>query len=246
MLCLLAWISKEKELIFRSKVLTSYQKIRKKLLYQSKSSLKDFFYKIRGNIADCFKGKNLLWQGIMIVLTYIIVVSGFDWYWFRNFGATNFNVYIAPALIFGTFLPILLPLVFLLFRKMNLAWALAQAAFLGWLISSTYKAFTGRIPPIIGSKLVDISHGFRFGFMRGGIFWGWPSSHTTVAFAMALTLFTLYPKNNLVRALSILYAVYVGLSVSVSIHWFSEFVAGAILGGVIGIVVGKSFRDKVM
>jgi hypothetical protein len=26
---------------------------------------------------------------------------------------------------------------------------------------------------------------FRFGFWRGGVCWGWPSSHTTIAFAMA-------------------------------------------------------------
>jgi hypothetical protein len=35
-----------------------------------------------------------------------------------------------------------------------------------------------------------------------------------------------------------------GLGVSLTIHWFSEFVAGAIIGSVIGTVVGRSFKTK--
>ena len=77
--------------------------------------------------------------------------------------------------------------------------------------------------------------------MRGGVFWGWPSSHTTIAFAMAVTLFTLCPKQRWLGFVAILYAFYVGIGVSMTIHWFSDFVAGAIIGSVIGAVVGKSF-----
>jgi F0F1-type ATP synthase assembly protein I len=36
-------------------------------------------------------------------------------------------------------------------------------------------------------------------------------------------------------------AFYIGLGVSMMIHWFSDFVAGAILGMVIGVLVRKSF-----
>ena len=42
----------------------------------------------------------------------------------------------------------------------------------------------------------------------------------------------------------LLYAFYVGLGVSVTIHWFSEFVAGAIIGSVIGAVVGRGFKTR--
>jgi membrane-associated phospholipid phosphatase len=180
----------------------------------------------------------------MILITYLIVTSGLDWKYFQALGVWHFNGYISPAIMLGTVLPILLPLALLVGRQTNTAWALGQAAMLGSLISSTYKAFTGRIPPHLGSSLVDISHGFQFGFLHGGVFWGWPSSHTTIAFAMALTLINLYPKNKLVKYLSLFYAVYVGIAVSVSIHWLSEFIAGAILGSVIGNVVGQSFRHK--
>jgi hypothetical protein len=64
--------------------------------------------------------------------------------------------------------------------------------------------------------------------------------------AMTVCLITLYPKNKLFVFFALLYALYVGLGVSVSIHWFSEFVAGAIIGSVIGTVVGRSFRVKLV
>jgi membrane-associated phospholipid phosphatase len=41
--------------------------------------------------------------------------------------------------------------------------------------------------------------------------------------------------------LALAYAGYIGLGVSMTIHWFSDFAAGAILGAVIGVVVGKAF-----
>ncbi|HXB59002.1 MAG TPA: phosphatase PAP2 family protein, partial [Candidatus Acidoferrales bacterium] len=88
------------------------------------------------------------------------------------------------------------------------------------------------------------SHIFRFGFMRGGIFWGWPSSHTTTAFAMAFTLFTLFHRKKLLQVVVITYAFYIGVGVSMTIHWFSDFVAGAIIGMVIGITVGKSYLQR--
>ena len=58
---------------------------------------------------------------------------------------------------------------------------------------------------------------------------------------MAGTIFTLFPKQRWLGYVAIAYALYVGFGVSMTIHWFSDFVAGAILGTVIGVVVGKSF-----
>jgi hypothetical protein len=58
---------------------------------------------------------------------------------------------------------------------------------------------------------------------------------------MALCLIMLYPKNRLIAFCALFYAFYIGLGVSVTIHWFSEFAAGAIIGSVIGMTVGRSF-----
>jgi membrane-associated phospholipid phosphatase len=152
-----------------------------------------------------------------------------------------------PAVVVGGFLPIFLPLSLIALglvartsRIYLVGWAVGQAELIGALIAAGYKAITGRAHPThtVGA---DISHTFRFGLLRGGVFWGWPSSHTTIAFAMAVTTFTLFPKHRWLGYLAITYALYVGVGVSTTIHWFSDFVAGAIMGTVIGVVVGRRF-----
>lgn len=210
------------------------------------------FYHFFKVLLKIFSGKNLLLHFLAIVLTFIIVSTGFDWSYFLYFHYSVTGRILFPAVWIGFFLPVLLPVILLItgfilknFFIRNTAWALAQAAFMGWLVASVYKAFTGRPgPPSRRHHLVDISHIFHFGFFRGGIFWGWPSSHTTVACAMAFTLFFLFPENKWVRYLAPVYALFIGMGVSMSIHWFSDFVAGAIIGFVIGSVIGRSFRTR--
>jgi len=85
---------------------------------------------------------------------------------------------------------------------------------------------------------------FKFGLLRGGVFWGWPSSHTTIAFAMAVTVFRLFPKQRWLGYLAISYASYIGFGVSTTIHWFSDFIAGALIGTVVGMTVGDSFSGS--
>ncbi len=219
------------------------------------------FYRLPRNVIAIFRGRNLLWHAAAIVLTIVIVTSGGDWAYYRWTRPAVFFALALPALRLGMVVPIVGPLVILFVgeatknrRLITTAWALAQAALLAYLITSCFKALTGRRPPpfhghagtlpLNGPALVDSSHGFQFGFLRGGIFWGWPSGHTTVAFSMALCLLMLYPKNKVVAFCLLLYALYIGLAVSVTIHWFSEFVAGAIIGTVIGMTVGRSFRTQ--
>jgi membrane-associated phospholipid phosphatase len=215
--------------------------------------MKKFFLKFFRNILKCFQGANLSWHFLAIFLTYAIVVSGFDWWYFTHVQNPVVRSWLSPAMSLGGLLPILIPaglfVWFVIGRNKKLlatARAVTQAALGGLVISDFYKAFTGRIHPPhpLGSgTLTDISHGFRFGILRGGVFWGWPSTHTTVAFAMAVALIVLYPRNKILKYGALLYALYVGVGVSISIHWFSEFVAGAIIGSVIGAVVGKSFKN---
>jgi membrane-associated phospholipid phosphatase len=125
--------------------------------------------------------------------------------------------------------------------------AVFQAETIAVIISSFYKAFTGRLQPQLVAHSfpqVDISSAFNFGFLQHGIFWGWPSSHTTVAFAMAITLALFYRKRKMLVSTLFLYAFYIGLGVSITIHWFSDFVAGAIFGTIIAFVVAKSFQEN--
>jgi hypothetical protein len=220
----------------------------------------ELLHRLPRNVIAIFSGRNLLWHALAIVLTVVIVMSGFDWAYYLSTRGDAFLRLARPAIMLGTFLPVLAILCILIVgefsknrRIITTAWALGQAALLGYFISCCYKAFTGRIPPpfrgfrmsaMNDGSLVDSSHGFQFGFLKGGVFWGWPSSHTTVTFAMAACLITLYPRNKILVFFASLSAFYIGLGVSVTIHWFSEFAAGAIIGSVIGTVVGRSFRTQ--
>jgi membrane-associated phospholipid phosphatase len=212
--------------------------------------MKRFLVTLPRNLIGCFKGWMLVWHLIAILLTTILVMSGFDWRYFLATRNPGLRAWMFPAVVIGGLLPIYLPLAWLAAgyiarntRTILTGWAVAQAELLGALIVVAYKAVTGRAHPLhfVGP---DISHVFRFGFLRGGVFWGWPSSHTTIAFAMAVTLFYLHPKQRWLGLAAILYALYIGTGVSMTIHWLSDFVAGAIVGSVVGTVVGKHFSWK--
>lgn len=213
--------------------------------------MRPFFHRFLTNLASCFSRRYLPWHGLAIALTFLIVTTGFDWTYFIASRDVLLQAFFLPAIIAGGILPLTAPFLILGYAKMrrsaktaHAAYALGQAAALGWIVSSAYKAVTGRVPPVFRgiAPTEDMSRLFQFGFWRGGIFWGWPSSHTTVAFAMAVALIVLFSKNRKVAFFSMLYALYIGFGVSISIHWFSEFIAGAIFGSIVGVVVGKSFE----
>jgi membrane-associated phospholipid phosphatase len=210
----------------------------------------DFFYTIPRNILRSFWRRKLLWHILAMGLTVVIVNSGFDWTYFK--ATRPIAGYLFPAVIVGGRMPILFPVVAYIAgylrknqRAIFTAYSTAQAALIGLFISSFYKAFTGR-PGLRHSirTMVDTSREFHFGFLKGGVFFGWPSSHTTIAFAMAVAIWRLYPNSKITRFISVLYALYIGVGVSMTIHWFSDFVAGAIIGSVIGATVGKAFEER--
>ena len=183
--------------------------------------------------------------------TYGIVENGFDWRWYRN---AQDHKWISNAgfvsVAVGPLASVAVPLGLYLYgrsnedRKLQLTGlAVGQAAILAALVTSGIKAFTGREPPPERVKTtIDNSHGFRFGFLRGGVYEGWPSSHTCTAFAMAVALSELYPDNATIRYGGLAYASLIGLGVSTNIHWFSDAVAGACIGYAIGVSVGRSYR----
>jgi membrane-associated phospholipid phosphatase len=222
-----------------------------------KDDFSNFFYKLPQNLGEIFQAKNLVWHALAIILTFICVVSDFDWKYYSATQIASLRPILFFAVILGFFLPFILPLILLIIGKakknlqlLNTAYTLAQAAGLAWLTSAIYKSLTGRPGPAeslnnLGNiSMGDISHIFKFGFLRGGIAWGWPSSHTAVAFAMSACLFVLYPEKKFIKYLGLIYAIYIGISVSMTIHWFSDFLAGIIFGSLAGLVVGKSFLER--
>jgi len=213
--------------------------------------MKILFHKFWQNIVDSFLGMNLAWHFVAIVLTYVLVVSGFDWFYYKSTWIDATNEFIFSAILLGGLIPLIGLPILLLVGKISkslatekVALVLGQAALIGYLISTTYKIFTGRAHPELFQLVGDITRDFQFGFLERGFLWGWPSSHTAVAFAMALAFLILYPKKKKTAVAALAYALFIGIGVSVSVHWFSDFAAGAIIGSVAGITVGKSFRER--
>ena len=211
-----------------------------------------FFSTLPANILRSFRGKRLLWHILAMAATWFSVSSGFDWRYFKM--TRPFARYLFPAVFLGWLVPVLFPvisyIVGILGKKRSIifsAYAAAQAAVIGLVISSFYKSLTGR-PGLREARLrmIDTSREFRFGFLKGGVFFGWPSSHTTVAFAMAAAVWTMYPESRTVRCIALLYALFVGVGVSMTIHWFSDFLAGVIIGTVIGMTAGNAFRTRLL
>ncbi|MEK7625512.1 MAG: phosphatase PAP2 family protein [Patescibacteria group bacterium] len=212
--------------------------------------MRSFIFHLEKNLVGCFSKYYLLWHLGAITLTYLLVATGFDWRFFVATRNPTLQSFLFPAAAIGGLVPLFGPLFFIALgslirnrKTIMSAVAVIQAELLGFIISGFYKVFTGRIQPPLHftGQLLDDSGGFRFGILRGGVFWGWPSTHTTVAFAMAVTLYILYPRKRLFRYFLIAYAFYIGIGISTNIHWFSDGAAGAIIGTLIGEVVGRSF-----
>lgn len=208
----------------------------------------EFLWKALTSALRAFSWRFLPYHAVAIVLTILCVVLGFDWWYYTlTRVAVVWNLLI-PSAGLGFFLPLLLPLIVWglghvrgSVRLKHMALLIAEAELAAWLVSAGYKSLTGRIHPELALLITkgDSSSIFHFGFFREGIFWGWPSSHTAVAFAGAVVVRALYPKSWW-ASVALVYASYIGIGVSATIHWFSDFVAGALIGTAVGRSVIES------
>lgn len=213
--------------------------------------LQILFRNATSNLRSIFIGRNILWHAAAVLLTALFVFSGADWRFFEATRSSIFHPLIWTAGVGGFFAPVIIPTALYLWGEFRnrldlkvMGAAAGQAAALAYLISITYKAFTGRVEPefLTTLNVLDNSRDFNFGFLEYGIFWGWPSSHTAVAFAGAVAIVCL-SRNTVVRGFVLFYAIFIGTGAAIGFHWISDVLAGAIIGTLVGFVVAKSFRD---
>ncbi|MFH0834243.1 MAG: phosphatase PAP2 family protein [Patescibacteria group bacterium] len=210
--------------------------------------MQKFFDKLIRNLIGSFSRKYLPLHALAILTTAIIVFFGWDRIYFDFWQKNSLQLLFFPAVVVGGIGTALLILGLLLTAKvqrntmtLRMTVAVVQATILGWLISSLYKTFTGRGHPEAFSFASGAANtNFNFGFLRGGIFWGWPSGHATVALAVGVTLFVLCSKNR-IRYLALTVALYVAFGVSTNIHWLSDSIAGIFIGTAIGLRVGNNY-----
>lgn len=201
---------------------------------------------LAGDLARVFAPRRLPWHLLAMGLTVILVTSGFDGWVAATAHGTQIRTLAFSAGRIGFWMPIAAPLVMLVLgwlrrnrRLRRSAWRVAEGEVFALGICAAYKALTGRPGPtsVHDGAFDAVSRVFRFGFLRGGVFWGWPSSHVMTAFAGAVALALLYRGNRSLVWLTAAYAAFMAAGVSISFHWFSDVVAGAIIGTVIGAVV---------
>lgn len=200
-------------------------------------------------VVKTFKGKNFFWHILVYVLTFALVMSGFDWWFFQNTRGQTADTLGWLAGLIGFVVPVLIPLTLFLFAKIKKSEKLKlatiqviQSGLMAIVLIIVYKALTGRTEPEFLAQVAinDNSRDFNFGFLMHGIFWGWPSSHTGVAFAMSTNLALNFKSNRFIGFLLISYAIFIGIGAAVSFHWFSDVISGLILGVLIGYVAYKS------
>lgn len=228
--------------------------------YQSVSAPEGItlFSGIGQNILNSFKGDNMYLHLAGIASTALIVTTNTDYYVHRYFNEHEaYGQAARPVIRFGMYFPFAVGGSLYAFGKLNnddealaASFAVLQSSLIAFTYNSLLKALTGRPNPRWreGGDMKELSKTFRFGFWRGGIFWGWPSGHTSSTVAVISALTNFYPDKTWLKIAGYTYAAYMVFSVSAlnrgGMHWFSDAVAAVLMSYAIGSTVGKHYRSK--
>lgn len=210
------------------------------------------------NILNSFKGDNLYLHLAGIASTVIIVTTNTDYHVHKFFyDHEEYGEAAMPIIRAGMFIPFVTGGSLFAYGKFGkddravaASFAVLQSSLVAFLYNSLLKAVTGRPNPDWQdhTDMEDLSKTFRFGFMRGGIFWGWPSGHTSSTMAVVSALTTFYSDKTWLKVAGYSLAAYMIYGVSSlhrgGMHWFSDAVAAAFMSYAIGSTIGKYYRDQ--
>lgn len=190
-------------------------------------------------------------------MTPLLIYSGADAKVHQAFAGNDSELF-RPGDILGYSAPFLLPLPLYLSgrithnkRSQGAAYALVQSGIITLSTISLLKALTGRPrPDVTGSTSIQRqSREFNFGFLNRGIYDGWPSGHMATISALASTLMHYYPAKPWVQYAGWGSMSYIFMTVIAhdrgQFHWFSDGVAGGLMGYSIGKTVGENMRSQV-
>ncbi len=211
------------------------------------------FTGIGGNLLESVSGWNSLYWLSGAALTAVFSASGIDRRVHEIFAENDgHETFAAPVPWVGYGMPVLLGAGLFLTglsadadKPYAAGCAVLQASLLAVVSTSALKAVTGRPNP---SSDEDNSRDFRFGFLRGGIHWGWPSGHMAANTAAVVSLLEVYDDGMVMKAFGGLYLGWLFFGVisheGGTMHWFSDAVAGTLAGYAIGTAVGADFRRR--
>lgn len=214
------------------------------------------FHRLGPHMLESLVGWPLVAHGLAAASTWGLLESGADAAVYRSardMDPVLNGALFYPPLLAGSFAPLLLPAgLFWLPDDPGLVGAGAagmQAVGIAFLYNNILKAVTGRLPPETDHPdPAGQARSFKFGFLRGGLFNGWPSGHMMTNSTLAASLAAYRPDLAWLRWSALAYAAAVGAAVTWGargdIHWISDTVAGGLMGGAIGWTVGAGFRNS--
>jgi hypothetical protein len=209
------------------------------------------------NALSAYTGSNAIFHLSALAGTFLIVQTGLDTQ-VHNFFARNrfMDSTSHPAVSVGAYFPAILGAGVLASglvgggsRLATAGSAVLQASLLSAGAMLTLKALTGRPgPDPVVYEDNSASRVWRFGFLRGGVFHGWPSGHMMTNVAAITSLMAFYKDKTLLNVAGSVSIGYLFLSVlshgRSAMHWFSDAVAGTLMGVAIGTTVGREFRRR--
>ncbi len=210
-----------------------------------------------GNILDSFRGDNIYLHLTAAASTFLLVAGGID-YDVEHYFNSNPDIgnYGKAVFITGQYLPFIVGGSLLMYagasenkEVLGASFAVIQASIIELMYNTALKAITGRPGPDWrhNSDMESLSKTFRFGFLRGGVFWGWPSGHTAATMAVVSALTNYYPNSTWLKVAGFSLVAYTMFAVSSvnrgGMHWFSDAVAAALMSYAIGSTVGKYYRS---
>lgn len=210
------------------------------------------------NVVNSFKGNNAYFHLAGVLSTAVIAASGTDYYVHKFFNENeDYGIPARPVIRMAQYFPFAISGSLYAYGKLGkdneavgASFAVLQSTVIAFAYNSLLKAVTGRPHPNWRNEddLYDLSRTFRFGFLRGGIFWGWPSGHTSSTMAVVAALTNFYPEKTWLKIAGYSYAAYMIFAVSSlnrgGMHWFSDAVAAALMAYAIGSTVGKYYRER--
>jgi membrane-associated phospholipid phosphatase len=214
------------------------------------------FENLGNNFLDAFKGGNLYLHLTAVASTCLLVAGGVD-YDVEHYSNTHPDLgsYGRGVFITGQYLPFIAGGSLLMYagatrnkEALGASFAVIQASLLELMYNTALKAITGRPGPDWrhNADMESLSKTFRFGLLRGGVFWGWPSGHTAATMAVVSSLIGYYPNSTWLKVAGFSLVAYTIFAVSIvnrgGMHWFSDAIAAALMSYAIGSTVGKYYR----